>query len=307
MARPSVAVVIPCFNGAPFIETAINSALNQTYRPLQVIVVNDGSIDSSAEIVGRYRSKITAVSQTNRGLAATRNRAIQESTSDLVAFLDHDDVWAPSKLLRQVEALESTPEAGIVHCAARCVDADGNEVQNPSKLIEPPAQGNCRASLLRSNSVIVSSVVVRRDLLRQPAFDPACTGSEDWDLWLYVSRLTRFAYVPERLVDYRVHGSNMSARRALMLEGRIAVYNNAIHDSAVDNDQEAGTLAQRGLARAHKELGHFHYETGDYTKARFHFLRGRKDAGLVEYARLAGASLPSAARALSRRVWRWMR
>ena len=102
MTSPLVSVVIPTFNRAATIVRAVESVLQQTYRPLELIVVDDGSTDGTSEVLQAYGKAVVYVRQDNAGPAAARNRGIRESQGDMVAFLDSDDVWLAAKLERQV-------------------------------------------------------------------------------------------------------------------------------------------------------------------------------------------------------------
>src|SRR5687768_3446883 len=113
-AKPLISVVIPAYNGEVFLEQAIQSALEQTWPRAEVVVVDDGSTDRSAEIAASYPVKL--VRQENRGVAAARNRGIDEARGDLLSFLDQDDIFRPEKLERQFEALRTQPDARMSSC-----------------------------------------------------------------------------------------------------------------------------------------------------------------------------------------------
>src|SRR4051812_26302017 len=112
---PLVSVVIATYNSGRFVGQAVRSVLAQTYRPFEIVVVDDGSTDDTAGVLAGYRDGVRYVYQENRGPAAARNRGIAEAAGELVAFLDADDEWHPEKLSRQWEALSASPRAGLVH------------------------------------------------------------------------------------------------------------------------------------------------------------------------------------------------
>lgn len=111
MSRPTISVIIPAYNAARYLPEALDSLLSQTYRASQIIVVDDGSTDDTPGVLHRYRDNVLAIRQENAGDGAARNRAFHEATGTYVAFLDADDVCAPDRFERQVNALERTPEA----------------------------------------------------------------------------------------------------------------------------------------------------------------------------------------------------
>lgn len=114
MHRPTISVIIPVYNGERYLSEAIESILAQTYRPIEVIVVDDGSTDSSAQIVKRFGKSLQYFFQTNSGTGAARNRGINSAAGNFFAFLDQDDLWVEDKLDRQMSVFTATPEAEIV-------------------------------------------------------------------------------------------------------------------------------------------------------------------------------------------------
>lgn len=111
-----ISVVIPVFNGAAYVAQAIDSVLDQTVPPTEVVVVDDGSSDSTAEVVQRYQPRVLYRRQANQGPGAARNLGIRESKGEFLAFLDSDDLWLPEKLRLQKAALDEDPELNLVFC-----------------------------------------------------------------------------------------------------------------------------------------------------------------------------------------------
>src|SRR5947209_8379733 len=119
-----VAVVIPSFNHGPFVGRAVQSALDQTLAPAEVIVIDDGSTDSTEEALRPFGSTIRVVRQENRGVASARNHGARIATAPLVAFLDADDAWHPKKLELQVARIVADPGLGLVNCGVEEVDEE---------------------------------------------------------------------------------------------------------------------------------------------------------------------------------------
>src|SRR5512143_4014499 len=113
-SEPLVSVVMPVYNGARYLRQALESALNQTYRPLEIIVVDDGSTDETSAILAEFGSRIRAIRQKNPGSAAARNAALQAAHGEIIAFLDADDLWLPQKLEVQVAYLRAHPDVELV-------------------------------------------------------------------------------------------------------------------------------------------------------------------------------------------------
>src|SRR2546427_6476527 len=117
MKKSLISCIIPAFNGARYLREAVESILAQTYRPIEVIVVDDGSTDNTAEVVRNYRDQVRRVWQPNGGPSAARNQGVSAAQGAFVAFLDQDDVWHPEKLLRQMAQFATRPELDL--CVAQ--------------------------------------------------------------------------------------------------------------------------------------------------------------------------------------------
>src|SRR3989338_3266861 len=122
---PLLSVIIPTFNRAFYILTVLESVLKQTYRNMEVLVVDDGSKDSTKEVLAPYLHKIQYIYQDNRGNAAARNAGLKQAKGKYVAFLDSDDYWAQEKCEKQVAFLEKHPDCAFVYCGAYLINADG--------------------------------------------------------------------------------------------------------------------------------------------------------------------------------------
>ena len=208
---PLVSVIIPSYNAARYVAEAVASALAQTYQPLEIILINDGSTDDTEEVLRPYVGKIRYFYQPNRGLSATRNRAIALARGELIAFLDADDVWLPEKLARQVDCLTQNPRIGLVHTNYVKLYADTG-MRLPRENLDLPdgryytrlVLGNVlRFRRLCSGGNVLTSIGVFDEKIPQRT-------CEDYDLWLRLARHFEFAYIPEALMLYRRHAGNMS-------------------------------------------------------------------------------------------------
>lgn len=207
-ADPDVSVVIPAYNAARTLPAAIESALNQTYRPAQIIVIDDGSADDTAAAVGQFGDKVEYVRTPNRGPAPARNTGIERARGELVAFLDADDLWLPAKLERQVQALAAHPEAGAVQCGAIFVD----HALHVKEIRLCPLDGDVLwdVSHFRNLPAFLSTLVVhRRCLATVGPFDSSLKG-EDWDMAIRLARFCGMISLPDALAYYRVHATNRS-------------------------------------------------------------------------------------------------
>jgi glycosyltransferase involved in cell wall biosynthesis len=207
--NPRVSVVIPAYNAGAFLPAALASALSQSVSPLEVIVVDDGSTDDTPDIVRRAGPSVRYLRHDRRGVAEARNRGIRESAGDWVALLDADDVWQPTKLARQLDALGRTPGASACHTAFAVVDGQGRKLSVVRRGPEPPT---AEGLLMRGNRIGTPSTVIcdRGVLLEAGGFDPSLSQCADWDLWIRLATRTTFAYVDEPQVAWRRHEGNMS-------------------------------------------------------------------------------------------------
>ena len=216
--NPLVSVILPVYNGAEFVGLAIESALSQTYRHLEIIAIDDGSTDGTQAILNRYATKderVRVLTQKNGGVARSRNRGIAESRGDLIAPLDADDLWEPTKISRQVQRLlEAGERTGLVYSWWVWIDHAGVVLdRSPRWMIE----GVAFERLLQINFTGNASVpLFRRDCIEEvggyneglAAADAG--GCEEWELALRIAERYNVAVVPALLMGYRRHTGSMS-------------------------------------------------------------------------------------------------
>lgn len=207
-----VAVVIPVRNGARFLAEAIESVYAQTIGRPDLVVVDDGSADGSGDIAAAMGAR--CLRRAPQGLSAARNAGVATTLTPLIAFLDSDDRWLPNKLERQIEVLNSEPSLGFVTTMARIVVEPG--VPRPQWT---PALND--GDLLPE--ALGSTLLVRRDVLEKVGgFDPEFLGSGDFDWRLRANDAgIPNRQLPEALIEYRLHGSNMSNDRRALLDGSL--------------------------------------------------------------------------------------
>lgn len=216
-----VTVVIPAYNAKEWIGFTLESACAQTLSEIEVLVVDDGSSDGTADIADEFAlrdPRIRVIRQANAGVGAARNTAIREARGKFVAPLDADDLWHPEKLQKQVNCMDRYGErVGLVYCDFWYVDENGTTL--PQHGSEPvTVMGKCRKRLIYSNFIGNASVpLFRTEALRSCGLyltreeQNGAQGCEDWDLHLRVSEQWEFAPAPEKLVGYRQLVTCMSA------------------------------------------------------------------------------------------------
>ena len=216
-APPCVSVIVPTYNAAELVERAIRSILDQDYRPLEVLVIDDCSTDDTAARVGRLAApevRLIRLPQ-NAGAAGARNAGIAQATGELLAFLDADDCWRPGKLSRQVACLRPDPEVSLVACdytAWKDARALGRYFSDERR----PVQGaDAWKTLLRYSFVTTSCVLTRTALVRAlGGFSTDLVIAEDQDLWIRLALAGKVAVIDEPLVDYHeVKGSLTKVHR----------------------------------------------------------------------------------------------
>lgn len=211
---PTISVVISCYNYAQYLGACLESAIKQTFKAIEIIVIDDGSTDNTNEVVKPYLSdpRVRYIYQNNKGQAYAKNTGIRNTRGEFIAFLDADDYWETTKLEKQM-ALFNDPLVGVVYSTARYIDDQGNSkrIRIQMKYLQP-REGLITRYMIFDNFVPFSSSVVRREVFQKVGiFDESLRMAIDWDLWLRVSVHYRFQYVKEPLLFYRVgHPGQMS-------------------------------------------------------------------------------------------------
>lgn len=219
-----VSIIIPSYNMAAYLREAVDSALAQTYRSIEIIVVDDGSTDDTKRIVEPYirDKKIIYIHQANKGLAGARNTGIKNAHGAYIAFLDADDLFAPEKIAEQVSALEKNPEFGV------CYSDLTHFTDPPSPRLRRAGttprvfyhhryrypSGDLFEPLLHRQFINPLAVLFRRDVCESyGVFDETLRRSEDWDLWLrWAHAGVRFLYLDKPLAFYRIRSiGNLSS------------------------------------------------------------------------------------------------
>jgi glycosyltransferase involved in cell wall biosynthesis len=246
---------MPAFNAERHIGESIQSVLDQTLDDWELIVVDDGSTDHTASVVGRFSEahpRIHYMRRDNGGQAAARNTGIRNSKGGLIAFLDADDLWLPEKLERQMDIFRRT-DADVVYCDGYVVFDNGEPDRSDFFAIVPgTSDGKAMLHLLyQYNRIATLSAVVRREVVEQAGlFDESrrFQNCEDYELWLRLARAgSSFCGMPDKLMRYRRHEASATHRESKMLKPMIEVVKK--HSDAVDRK-----TAQRRIRVLYREL-----------------------------------------------------
>ena len=246
-----MSVVIPAYNAAATLDETLRSVRSQTHRALEIIVVDDGSVDDTRAIAERHAAvddRVQVITQPNAGLAASRNAGWMRARSELIAFIDADDLWAPTKIERQLERLrEGGERVGLVYCGS--IGIDGASLMDARRWEVPRFEGDVLDPILASNFIgNGSAVLVRRQaLVDAHGFESGlraagAEGCEDYLLSCRVAERFHFAVVPEHLVGYRDLPQNMSSNRPRMLRSWMLVY-----DEMLDRHPDRRNVLNDGL------------------------------------------------------------
>ncbi len=213
----SVSAIITCYNYGKYLDGCIQSVLGQSEPVHEIVIVDDGSTDDTEQVLQHYenRDRITIVRQQNKGQACAKNEGARRASGDLLAFLDADDRWDRHKTELQ-RPIFADPSIGVVYGQVRYIDEHDVALQLPPAVPElAPRRGNVSASLFIDNFIPFSSAMIRRSLFQAAdGFDESLPMGIDWDLWLRLSVVTRFEFVPQPLLIYRAgHAGQMSKNR----------------------------------------------------------------------------------------------
>jgi glycosyltransferase involved in cell wall biosynthesis len=219
--KKTIDVIIPVYNGLPYVLTTLRSVMNQTLKPDRILVVNDGSTDKTREALEEVQknnphSNIDIINKKNGGHSSATNEGIRQSTADFIALVDADDTWEPTKLEKQMKVFETSeiPNLGIVYTNFDSIDQNDKVINFPTFTMDLKARGNLFHELLKRGNLIAgsnSAVLVRKECFQKAGFfDEFLRCGEDWDMWIRTSQSFAYDYVPEILVHIRRHPQNLS-------------------------------------------------------------------------------------------------
>jgi glycosyltransferase involved in cell wall biosynthesis len=230
-----VSVVIPNYNNGQYLAEAISSVMSQTYKNIEIIVIDDGSTDDSNEILESFGSKILLIKQKNQGAASARNQGIRSAKGDYIAFLDSDDIWKPNKVELQVSKIQSS-EHGFVYCSLQEFFSDGSL----GRVHLAKFEGYCYSLFKRypHSAIIVggcSTALIKTSILSNSIFfDETFKGvGEDLDFFRKLCQVSSVGVITDVLVSYRRHDKNLTAVSKIeYFEGNLKAVSKLIAEDA---------------------------------------------------------------------------
>ena len=218
MKHPLVSVIIPTYNRTDYLKITLNSVLSQTYKNIEIIVVDDGSEgDANKTLCDSFSNVIYIKIKNSGGPARPRNTGIKAAKGELIGFTDDDDIWLPQKLEKQVSTLVDHLDYGLVHGPCIVIDEHGNKsneiIGRPGSLLVK--HGDVRLRMMGNWTLMMPTPLVRSEVIKKVGFfnEKIPSALEDVEFWVRCSFSTSFYYLDEPMVHYRKHGSNISTNR----------------------------------------------------------------------------------------------
>ncbi|WP_448267764.1 glycosyltransferase [Nostoc sp. DSM 114159] len=224
---PKISVIIPTYNNEKTIKNTIQSVLNQTFTDLELIVINDGSEDSTLEVVTKIQdSRIKVFSYSNAGGNVSRNRGLHHAVGEFVSFLDADDLWTSDKLQSQLKALQENVTAKVAYSWTDYIDENDRFLLSGKRI---NVNGNAYEKLLLNNFLENGSnpLISKEALITLNGFDESLSAAQDWDMWLRLASKFDFICVPSVQILYRISANSVSSNLVRQEKTCLQVLNRA--------------------------------------------------------------------------------
>lgn len=259
----TVSVIIPAYNASRTIVETVKSALSQSVPPLEVIVVNDGSTDNTAELLAQFGTTIHTILKPNGGVSSARNAGLAVAKGEYIAFLDSDDVWHPEKLRWQTDCLEANPDIMLLGTLTYDWPASSHpELPTETAQLEPIDF----PQMVIKNRLTASSVIVRTKAIREVGdFDTQQHGTEDHDMWLRISQRYQLAVLQVPLTGYRNTDDGSLGKNARQMEAGMYVILNKLDTQGVF--QNNFWLKRKSQAYIDYTAGFLYYSSKQYWSA----------------------------------------
>lgn len=272
MIQPKASVIIPAYNKAAFTIKTVESVLAQTYKNLEIIVVDDGSTDQTRSLLAPYQDRIRYIYKENGGACSARNLGLKVASGKYIGFLDCDDLYVNDKIARSVEFLEKNPDCGFVHTGVDLIDAHDRIV---GRFVYAKASRMDRLVpfLIMENFVSNPTVVVRRDcFVIVGSFDENIFTPADWDLWIRLAERYKAGFINAPLSQYRVTDNFIFNK--LELSQREEIY--VIEKFFQRNAHLRKGMKKKAMSASHLRYAQCYFLKNDYPRLKREFFQAFK-------------------------------
>ncbi|MAC84745.1 MAG: glycosyl transferase [Arcobacter sp.] len=240
--NPLVSVIMPVFNGEKYLEEAINSIIEQTYKNIELIILDDGSTDNSINVINKMKNKSTKINykpnEKNIGVSATRNRGMKIAKGKYIAFMDADDISPLYRIEKQVEFLENNKDYGLAGGHYESFTNYGFFTKRKLRKLSSSFE-HIKANILFSNSIACSSVMLRKKLIHEHNlfFNESLRMAEDLDLWRRISKVSKLINLDMLLIHYRKHNNNSIKKKDILNFYIVEVIKSSLNDFNIASDE----------------------------------------------------------------------
>ncbi|MGP1561262.1 MAG: glycosyltransferase family 2 protein [Helicobacteraceae bacterium] len=212
-------IIIPCYNYEKYVTVAIESVLNQTYKNIELIVINDGSTDNSAEVIQDLANKhgFTFIDQKNAGVTATCARGLDLAHGEFVKFFDADDILSPDFISKTVAFLQANTQYAMVYSRAFLIDKAGNKIQTKQDNCKNCVSGFIFKDLVQDCFIVLPTTLIRTQAARDVGGFELGIALQDYQLWLKIAKKYQIGFLDEALCFYRDHGVSLSKNHSFMI------------------------------------------------------------------------------------------
>ena len=282
---PIVSVIIPALNAAEWIGETLQSVLMQSFREIEVIVVDGGSTDGTQSITKAFGKSVKLICKLHSGKSASRNAGIYAAQGEYIAFIDADDLWLPEKLELQLQMFSSDPNLGWVYSDGYLFEGKATNNIMTFGSLSHLHSGDILCPLLLNDFIPSPTPVIRRKIIDKIGyFDETLQRHEpeDWDMWLRIAAHYPIGFVNRSLVRYRLHPSSLMAREGVLdaLDGRVSIIERAVNR----NPDRLGRLKNRSVVNCYVAAGNCYSLSGELSKARSMYLQAIKLAPMQNKA-----------------------
>jgi glycosyltransferase involved in cell wall biosynthesis len=270
---PLVSVIIPAYNASAWITETISSVLEQDFNDYEIIVVNDGSTDETADVIASFGDKVKCIHKKNGGQASARNAGIKIAKGKYIAFLDSDDLWIKEKLKLQLELIK-TSDVKWVYSDAIAFDNHNKKPLYKFSEISKQYNGDILKSIFKSCFIPSPTPIIQSTVFSEVGLfneNSSMRNREDWEMWIRIASIYPIALIPAPLAYYRVHSANSTSRESLYARmiGNIAV----IEEAALRESKRLGPIKNSVLSMIYFSYGLTQALEGNESEARKMFYK----------------------------------